>query len=95
MKRLLQMALVVVIVSLMFACGKQKEEPLPSLTYQQREIVDTLYMEQVAELRPILDSICEAEHAGRVARAVDSLIKVRKEEEARLRARILQEQSNQ
>ncbi len=96
MKTLLQaFAVIFVLPLLLAACGERQEDPLPALTYRQREIVDTLYLERVTTLRPMLDSICEAEHEARVARAVDSLLQVRMAEEARLRARIFQEQINQ
>ncbi len=76
---------------LLLACS---EEPLPALTASQREMIDTLYLRKVAVLRPQLDSACNANFAANVQRAVDSLIKVRKEEEARLRKRMLEQSSN-
>lgn len=65
-----------------------EEQPLPALTFRQRELADTLYLEKVSVLRPQWDSICDARFDSLVAVAVDSLIQVRKAEEARLRARI-------
>lgn len=72
---------------LLIAC---EEQALPALTASQREMIDTIYLQKVAVLRPQLDSICEADFAVNVQKAVDSLIKIRKEEEARLRDRFLQ-----
>lgn len=65
-----------------------EEQPLPALTFRQRELADTLYLEKVSVLRPQWDSICDARFDSLVAVAVDSLIQVRKAEEARLWARI-------
>lgn len=72
-----------------FAC---EEQPPPSLTSTQRELIDTLYLQKIEGLRLQLDSICDADFAVNVQKAVDSLLVVRKEEEARLRQRILQPQ---
>lgn len=76
---------------LLLGCG---EEQLPALTASQREMIDTLYLRKVGVLRPQLDSACEANFAANVQRAVDSLIRVRKAEEARLRERILEQTTN-
>lgn len=80
------------VLLLLVACGE--DEPPPALTSTEREMIDTLYLRRITVLRPQLDSLCNADFAANVQRAVDSLIKVRKAEEVRLRQRILQEQSN-
>ncbi len=72
------------------ACKEQPEQ-LPALTFRQRELADTLYLQKIAVLRPQWDSLCDARFDSSVRVAVDSLIRVRKEEEARLRARIQQQ----
>ncbi|MFN7115827.1 MAG: hypothetical protein ACK4TA_03455 [Saprospiraceae bacterium] len=77
---------------LLFACGNNGEESLPALTASQREMIDTLYLRRVAVLRPQMDSTCDANFAANVQRAVDSLMKIRREEEARLRQRVLQQE---
>lgn len=87
----LKYAIVSMVLLSLVAC---EEGPPPALTSSQREMIDTLYLRKVAVLRPKLDSICDANFAQNVQRAVDSLIRVRKEEEARLRERILQQQGN-
>lgn len=79
------------VLLLLIAC---EEGPPPALTSSQREMIDTLYLRKVEVLRPQLDSICDANFAANVQQAVDSLVKVRKEEEARLRERILQQPDN-
>jgi hypothetical protein len=71
-----------------FAC---QELPPPAMTSSQRELADTLYLQKVSVLRPQLDSTCDADFDRMVALAIDSLIRVRKAEEARLRSRILQQ----
>ena len=85
----LKLGLISSIAMFLFAC---EEQPLPALTGSQREMIDTFYLQRVEVLRPKLDSICNANFDANVKRAVDSLIKVRKEEEARLRERILRQQ---
>lgn len=87
---LFKYGLVGIVLVLLVACGE--EEPPPALTSNEREMIDTIYMRRISVLRPQLDSLCNANFAINVQRAVDSLIRVRKAEEARLRARILQEQ---
>lgn len=72
-----------------FAC---EEQPPPSLTSTQREMIDTLYLQKIEGIRTRLDSICDADFAVNVQKAVDSLLLVRKEEEARLRQRLFQPQ---
>lgn len=90
MKTLMQVGFVILLAVLLWACGDQGNQ-LPSLTYRQRELVDTMYLDRVRVLRPQLDSMCEAEFEARVAKAVDSLLQVRRLEEARLRERIFQQ----
>jgi hypothetical protein len=81
--------LLLVAVLLIFGACEQ-EEKLPTLTASQREQIDTLYLQRVNVLRPQLDSACMANFAASVQQAADSLVKVRREEAARLRERILQ-----
>ena len=79
------------ISSLLSSCG---EPPPMRLTSRERMRIDTLYKKQVRNLGPEMDSICNLHFDQRVAEAVDSIIKVRKEEEVRLRARILGNEKN-
>ncbi|MDX1940164.1 MAG: hypothetical protein SFU99_06400 [Saprospiraceae bacterium] len=87
-KHLIRFLVVAVIASSLAAC---QEQPLPELTFQQRELADTLYLEKISVLRPQWDSLCDMRFDSLVRVAVDSLIQVRKGEEAELRARIQQE----
>ncbi len=77
---------------LFFLIAGCKESPPPAFTSRQREWMDTLYLERVSGLRERLDSTCDANYSQLLQHAVDSLIRVRKEEEAKLRARIVQPQ---
>lgn len=65
------------------------EGPPPALTSQQRELIDTLYLRQIQPFRTRLDSLCEANYSMNVQESVDSLLRVRREEEIRLRERAL------
>ena len=64
------------------------EEPPPYLSAKDRELIDTLYIRELRVLRPQLDSLCEARFDEEVERKVDSMLEVRRAEEARLRERI-------
>lgn len=77
---------------LFFFIAGCKEPPPPAFTSRQRELMDTLYLARVSGLRERLDSVCDTNYNQLLQQAVDSLIRVRKEEEAKLRARIIQPQ---
>ncbi len=64
------------------------EEPPPYLSAKDRELIDTLYVRQLRIVRPQLDSLCEAIYEEKVQRSVDSMLEIRRTEEARLRERI-------
>ncbi len=65
-------------------CGKSERPPL-ILTMKQREIVDTLYMDLVEGLAAEMDSLCQVRMATELDAAVDSILEVRRREEAALR----------
>lgn len=71
------------------ACGGSENQTKVRLTQKERVRVDTLYTREVKVLRPRLDSICDTSFDAMVDRMVDSIIKVRREEEARLRSRAI------
>ena len=60
------------------------------LTSAERREVDSRVRATIDSLRPILDSICAATTADRIAVATDSIVQERLEEELRLRARLPQ-----
>lgn len=70
------------------ACKKQENIRI-KLTSRERELIDTLYTERIKILRPQWDSMCTASHDSLLQIALDSIIRVRREEEARLRSRIV------
>lgn len=55
-------------------------------------MIDTLYAQRIDSLRKVWDSLCTSRHDSLVRVATDSIIRIRREEEARLRARIPVEQ---
>ena len=70
--------------------GACREEIPLKLTSRQAELADTLFVRQATKIRPILDSACDASFDARVQQAVDSMLVIRLQEEAELRARIRQ-----
>ncbi len=58
------------------------------LTVNERTRIDTLYANQVPALRDSLDSLCTVRFESLVQQAMDSIIRERLAEEARLRARL-------
>jgi hypothetical protein len=77
------------LAGLLFLTVACDDGPPPEFTTQERELMDTLYLQRVSVLRPRLDSACEANFNSNVLRLADSLVKVRKAEEAALRERAL------
>lgn len=78
-------------VLLLTACGATEEDLVNiRLTMDERERIDKMVTAHMDSIRPILDSLCQATFADRVAIATDSIVQRRLEEEARLRARIPQ-----
>lgn len=83
MKRLL-FALGVGSLLLLDACV---DEGPPRLTRADRNEIDTLYLEEIKTLRPILDSLCEVTFDAEVRVLVDSLLIEREREVEQLRSR--------
>jgi len=69
-----------------WACNDQPNIEL-RLTPAERNRIDTLYNARLDSLRPIWDSLCDANYQTLVRNAVDSIVKQRLQEEKRLRAR--------
>lgn len=67
-------------------CGKREEYQI-RLTSNERAMIDTLFARQIDSLRPIWEKRCEQRHDSLVKAATDSIIRIRLEEEVRLRAR--------
>lgn len=74
----------------LFACGSEEEPINIRLTMDEREQIDELVKIHMDSTRTLVDSLCKATFADRVAVATDSILQRRLEEEARLRARIPQ-----
>ncbi len=65
-----------------------REKPPLKLTTRQWARVDTIFTDQLPALRQELDSLCELNYDARLQEAVDSILAVRRREEAELRKRI-------
>lgn len=68
------------------ACKEQKTNY--NLTSGERAQIDTLYLNEINGLRPKLDSACAAQFDQMVQHALDSILVVRRQEEAKMRERI-------
>lgn len=82
------MILLLLVFSLLPACGGGEEKVDYRLTSKERRKVDTLVAAEVRVLRPLMDSLCDANFAEMVDAATDSIVQLRLEEELRLRNRI-------
>jgi hypothetical protein len=77
----------------LIGCASDTEENINiRLTMEERERINELVSTEMDSLRPLYDSICKADFEDRVAVATDSIVQRMLEEEARLRARIPQNQ---
>lgn len=56
------------------------EPPPPSLSFREREIVDSLFRRQVDRLHPLYDSLCKARMDSLVQHNVDSIMAERMSE---------------
>lgn len=79
---------IVAVLLLTWSCGGEDRTQV-RLSSEERRLIDTLFLEQVKIVVPIMDSICDAQFEEHVKMAVDSIVKVRKEEEKILRERML------
>lgn len=61
-----------------------------NLTYQERALIDTIYLTEVSKLRPQLDSLCLVRNDSLTKRLLDSLLIERRAEEAKLRQRMIE-----
>ncbi|MFT5998902.1 MAG: hypothetical protein ACI81P_001358 [Neolewinella sp.] len=82
--------LLLIFLVLFVACGSDEEPINIRLTMDERERIDDLVKIHMDSTRRLVDSVCQATFADRVAVATDSVLQRRLEEEARLRARIPQ-----
>ncbi len=55
-------------------------DPPPTLTYKDREVVDSLFRMEVDSLKPLLDSLCDMRHDSAVQHKVDSIMGERQSE---------------
>ncbi len=87
MKYILSIAMLLAI-ALLPGCT---EDPEPSLNFQERERVDSLYHIEIVRLKPFYDSLCAVRSDSAVAFKVDSMMQVRNAEIQRYLDRLRQE----
>lgn len=57
-----------------------QDSPIPTLSKEDKEAIDTLYLAELQTLRPYLDSLCELNFDSLVKIAADSMLIERIEE---------------
>ena len=72
------------------SCEKQENIRI-KLTARERALIDTMYTKRIKDLRPVWDSICTNQHDSLITVLLDSIIRIRKEEEIKLRTRLSKE----
>jgi hypothetical protein len=65
------------------------EPPPDRLSSRQRTQVDTIFSKIVSDLRAETDSLCEVMMETQLQAAVDSIVQVRREEERKIRRRLM------
>lgn len=71
-------------------CLSCTEEAPQTLLVQDRNLIDSLYLKEVGELKPEIDSLCELNFDKRVAGLVDSIL-IERQGEIEEQVRRLQE----
>ena len=84
--------LLLLVLTTLTACADDSEQVNIRLTMAEREMVDKKIRNHMDSIRPILEADCDKHFDDRVALATDSIVQRLLEEEARLRARIPQNQ---
>ena len=82
---LLRLSLLSALCSLLCNCTP---DPAPTLNFQERGVVDSLYKLQLDSLKIVLDSLCEVRHDSAVQFKVDSMMQERQSEIDRYLERI-------
>lgn len=83
---------VLLLWALLFWTGCESQETGIRLTSSERIRIDSLAKQQIDSLVPVLDSLCTLNKDTMVQQALDSIIKLRREEESILRERIKRKQ---
>jgi len=88
----MKISLTAVLFLATLAFGTSCTEREIRLSANDRQIVDTIYLRRLDSLRPLWDTLCATNRPVMLKAAVDSLVRTRLEEEARLRERIKQQE---
>lgn len=83
----IRMLSILVIIASMSSCTEREVR----LSVNDRQIVDTIYLSRLDSLRPLWDTLCATNRVSMLQHTVDSLVRTRREEEARIRERIKQQ----
>lgn len=83
--------LLAISMALLTACT---EQPAPTLAYKEREVVDSLFRQQVDSLKPLFDKRCASQFDSAVQFKTDSMLTVRTAQIQKALERLRQE-SNQ
>lgn len=72
-----------------FSLQSCADPPPDRLSSRQRTQVDTIFSKIVADLRAETDSLCEVMMETQLQAAVDSIVQLRREEERKIRQRLM------
>jgi hypothetical protein len=91
MKKRLTTCLLMAVLFLggLFSLQSCVEPPPDRLSSRQRTQVDTIFSKIVSDLRAETDSLCEVMMETQLQAAVDSIVQVRREEEMKIRRRLM------
>lgn len=73
------------------SCETQDSGEQFKLSYRERQIIDSIFKEEVRIIGPMMDSLCSINEKEQIDHLVDSLIRQRRIEEIKLRNRNLNE----
>lgn len=77
------------LLGVIFSFQSCTDPPPEKLTRRQMTQVDTVFSKLVADLRAETDSLCNVMMDTQLQAAVDSILQIRREEEIRIRSRLM------
>jgi hypothetical protein len=91
-KYIAHLLVLTLVLTISVGCQGEDDRPQFRLTSRERAQVDTLFSRTVDSVRLKMDSICTSQQDSLLDYAVDSLLRSRRQDEEKLRQRILRQQ---